>query len=218
MALWHLLTTTDGASAIERIVQTPALHAEVRRAAAVLREKAGGAGRDGVVRALFPLVSVYGLSDRSEVEWAKFWRAYQDALGDLPYSALQAGAAAYNRSPDSEFFPKPGPLRDLAIQHNTLGIAAARAHRAASTEAPGREFTEDERRRNREAVSRMLDDYRARFADHKAAVEAEKPKHQCAQAPTDERGLTARMRQHMARPTDPHEYADELRKAAGDAA
>lgn len=89
------------------------------------------------MRVLSPMLSVYGVPDRSEAEWAAFWQIFVDALGDLPVEALEGAVRAWNRLPDSRHFPDPGPFRALAIRANTAAVAAWRARKAAE-QAPAR--------------------------------------------------------------------------------
>lgn len=88
-------------------------------------------GDKAVVALLAPMVAVYGVADRSKAEWAAFWRLYIAALADLPLSALRTGVDDYVAQPDSEFFPKPGPLKALCEKHAIpLRMAANRARKA----------------------------------------------------------------------------------------
>lgn len=96
---------------------TPTLQAEARsalpRVEEIARRPAGEAGVRAVVGRRFAL---YPQADRSDAEWAAWWEDYYDALADLPMVALEAAMAAYVRDPASEFLPKPGKLRDLAMR------------------------------------------------------------------------------------------------------
>lgn len=101
------------------------------RVAAALEARAQPAGREAVIAALAPMVTLYGVPDKTEAEWRAFWKFYADALGRLPIEAVKAGANAYVNLPDSEFFPKPGPLKKLCEKAaEELYTALGRARRA----------------------------------------------------------------------------------------
>jgi len=55
-----------------------------------------------------------------------FWRFYTDALGDQPLESLKAGVDEYVRHGDSEFFPKPGPLKAICEKH-AMPLAKAKS-------------------------------------------------------------------------------------------
>lgn len=95
--------------------------------------RAAPAGREEIVAALAPMVTLYGVPDKTEAEWRGFWRFYVEALGNLPIEAIKAGAKAYVNEPTSEFFPKPGPLKALCSKAaEELFRAVGRARRALS--------------------------------------------------------------------------------------
>ncbi|MDB5438483.1 MAG: hypothetical protein JWM33_910, partial [Caulobacteraceae bacterium] len=78
--------------------------------------------------ALSPLVLVYGVGEAARS--AAFWGVYVETLSGLPAEALRAAAADYAAGAGAEFFPKPGPLKALALKHaEPLRRAAARAAR-----------------------------------------------------------------------------------------
>lgn len=67
--------------------------------------------------------------DRSEGEWAAFWRPYLSVLQGLPMSTLEAALdrwhkrvdlpASMQRQAAVRFFPQPGDIYELAIAHRT---------------------------------------------------------------------------------------------------
>lgn len=84
-------------------------------------------GPEGVISALAPLVLVFGTTEAAKSP--TFWTIYVDALADLPGYALDAGIRAYVRQADANWFPRPGPLRDLAekaVPKAVLGLHRAR--------------------------------------------------------------------------------------------
>src|SRR3569833_132070 len=84
------------------------LLAEMIKVAPRIAGHAEPCGEKAVIAELAPMVVLYGVPDKSEKEWATFWRFYTDALNDLPLAALRAGVKEYIARGDSEFFPKPG--------------------------------------------------------------------------------------------------------------
>lgn len=112
--LWRRLTEHSSFQyACEELVADDRCLAELRQVADRIEAHAAPCGPKAVAAELAPLVTIYGVADRSEGEWAAFWRFYTEALQDLPLAALRNGVKAYVAQPDSEFFPKPGPLKAL---------------------------------------------------------------------------------------------------------
>jgi hypothetical protein len=100
-----------------------------------LEAHAKGCGAKAVIAELMPLVTLYGVPDRSEKEWTMFWRFYIDTLGELPIEALRRGVAEYVERKDSEFFPKPGPLKAICAEHaGPVWKAVGRVRRALQIE------------------------------------------------------------------------------------
>lgn len=126
--LWKLLTGREPnyLDNTARVARDPALKAEVIAALPDIVRLAAPCGPKFVIGALMPLVAVFGVGDRSQAEWAAFWRFYTDALSDMPAEAVTAGIKAYVHKPDSEFFPKPGPLRALVEEAGHPVICAKR--------------------------------------------------------------------------------------------
>lgn len=113
-ALWQRLTSNlPFEQAINELAGDDACRAELVAVGERIRRHAEPCGSKAVIALLTPLVSLYGVPDKSEAEWRAFWRFYTEALGELPLEALKAGVDDYVNKPDSEFFPKPGPLKAL---------------------------------------------------------------------------------------------------------
>jgi hypothetical protein len=130
--LWQRLTDQHGPAFEQATMELAHFHrSELQEVANRLAKHAEPCGGPAVMQALMPLISLYGVPDKSEAEWAAFWRFYLEALSDLPAAALKAGVAQYVARADSEFFPKPGPLRAicdaLAVP---VRMAESRARRA----------------------------------------------------------------------------------------
>lgn len=114
-ALWQRSTDRrlSFADAVKDIAADPKLASELAQARHRLEHAAAPATREQIATILAPMARMYGLKDRSEAEWRTFWEFYVKALGDLPLEAIAAGADDYVERADSEFFPKPGPLKEL---------------------------------------------------------------------------------------------------------
>jgi hypothetical protein len=105
------------------------LVAEAREIAQVLNVRQAPCGRAIVSAMLMPLVSIYGLPERSEIEWTAFWMLYGEALHVLPREALAEAIVLYNR--EGKHFPKPGELFKLASpMAERIRVAAWRTKQA----------------------------------------------------------------------------------------
>jgi hypothetical protein len=130
-ALWRRLT--DKHIHFEQVTKELAHYCrdELERVADRLAKHAEPCGGAAVIANLTPLVTLYGVSDKSAAEWKTFWRFYIEALGELPLEALADGVSDYVARRDSEFFPKPGPLKSICDEHATsIRTAVGRARRA----------------------------------------------------------------------------------------
>lgn len=130
--LWRQLTDPDlgWAAGSKLAAQTPS-RSELLMVAEALEIRGAPAGDKAVIAMLTPLVSLYGVSDKGPAEWRVFWKFYINALQDLPREALEAGAADYVSRGDSEFFPKPGPLKAICQRKAEMLLTAlGRARRA----------------------------------------------------------------------------------------
>ena len=120
------------ADAVKEIASDPGLVPELAQAKHRLELAATPARRDQIAAILAPMARMYGLKDRSEAEWKTFWEFYVRALGDLPLECIEAGVADYVERSDSEFFPKPGPLKELCRKRaEPLLMALGRVRAAA---------------------------------------------------------------------------------------
>lgn len=119
------------ADAIRDLSEDASIRGELVIAAQRLAKHAEPCGASWVAQTLGPLLTLYGVADKSEEENRTFWGFYIDALGDLPREAVKAGVAEYVADSKSEFFPKPGPLKAICERHAMkLRMAANRAQRA----------------------------------------------------------------------------------------
>lgn len=158
-----------------------------------LLARAAPCGDERVRRALQPLILVYGASEATKAP--AFWEAYYAALSGLPVEALARGVKDYLAAADSEFFPKPGPLRALCEKHaEPIFKAASRAKRATEVPSVGRTPPTEE---EKAAVANMLGEFTSRIAER--AHVAVRPPLPSTAGKVDERGVTAEMRALMAR-------------------
>jgi len=177
---------------VEQIRAVPVLHEEARRIAPVLARLTKPCGDQAVIEALKPLVLVYGMGDQAKAP--AFWQVYTKQLSDLPLEALRHAVDDYAGRGDSVFFPKPGPLRDMALRRaEPVYKAASRARKAASLPVLGeRPPATDE---DRERVRRMAAECAAALTRDRPA----KPAFPATPVKTDEHGVTPLMRQAMER-------------------
>jgi hypothetical protein len=132
-ALWQRLTNASltWAEAVHELGSDPAIRNELAIASTKLARHAEPCGSKAVAIVLGPLLTLYGVADKSTAEAKAFWGFYIDALSGLPLEALKAGVAEYVADPKSEFFPKPGPLKAICDRHAVpLRMAANRAAKA----------------------------------------------------------------------------------------
>lgn len=130
--LWRRLTDDRLGffDAVAELRGDPEAAREIAASLPALERHNEPAGAKAVVAALAPLVTLYGVTDRSEAEWKTFWGFYTRVLAEIPAEALKAGVEDYVANPASEFFPKPGPLLALCnARAAPLRIAISRARR-----------------------------------------------------------------------------------------
>lgn len=130
-ALWRRLTERGTYFQQAAMELAHYCRAELEQTASRLERHAEPCGAQPVIAGLTPLVTLYGVSDKTEAEWKTFWRFYIEALGELPLEALKDGIADFVSRGDSEFFPKPGPLKAICNEYAVpIRTAVGRARRA----------------------------------------------------------------------------------------
>jgi hypothetical protein len=132
-ALWRRLTSENltWSDAIRDLAEDPTISGELTVVAKQLARHVEPCGGKWVISLLAPLLTLYGVSDKTEAEAAAFWGFYIDALGGLPREAVKRGVADYVAAGNSEFFPKPGPLKALCERHAIpIRMAENRARKA----------------------------------------------------------------------------------------
>lgn len=114
------------------------LLAEAAAALPRLRQYATtAAGEEGVREVIGRRFALYPQPKRTDAEWAMWWTDYFDVLSGIPRCALEAGMAAWIAEPTSEFLPKPGRLRELALNgHDPVFQAIDRARAAGAWRPP----------------------------------------------------------------------------------
>jgi hypothetical protein len=110
----------------------PTIAKDLQIACGRLEHAAAPASSEQIITALAPMVTLYGVADRQPAEWKAFWGFYVRALGDLPIEAIHAGVQDYIERAGSEFFPKPGPLKEICRVHAIPVLMALGRARAAS--------------------------------------------------------------------------------------
>lgn len=184
--------------AIRHIADDPQLRAEAVCNLPVLKAAAHQkAGREGVMEVIGKRFALYPQPNRSEGEWAAWWADYVDVLADLPWHALEAGMAAYVRDGKSEFMPKPGKLRDLAMTTPArVALAYNRAKKVAELEAPKRFEPLPNYELPKVDVKTMAAEYEKKASRPIQRAATNLPS---IAGKTDEGGLTPQMRALLAR-------------------
>jgi len=184
---------------VRELARNPVMLAEARQALPQLRAAATApAGEDGVRRVIGRRLVTFPQARMNDAQWAAWWESYYETCADLAEEALEAGMAAWVRDPQSQWMPKPGKLRELAL---STPNRAARAYGRVT--AALRLVEERDGRRSgspvdRENLSKLMADFRARMSANRPQ-EPEKPKSQPIHGETDESGLTAAMREVLGR-------------------
>jgi hypothetical protein len=128
----QLLNEPSSERAIAEIALTPALRDEARAILPALQAKATRrAGMEGVRNVIGRRIGLYPMPDMGEGAMKEWWGAYFDVLSDVPLASLEAAMRAWVAKPDSQFMPKPGQLRQLALSTPSAAIQAYERAKAA---------------------------------------------------------------------------------------
>jgi hypothetical protein len=162
--------------AAEQIVAVPALLEACEQALPALREVVTAkAGNEGVTQVIAPRFALYPQPKRNDAEWEAWWADYFEALAGLSLVSLEAAMKAYVADPDSEFMPKPGKLRELAL--TTPNRAIQRFNRAqAAVRLAQAPRPVDGPKPDADQVRAMMADFDARIAAKTTTRTAEPPK------------------------------------------
>lgn len=201
-----LLDERSDHTAIETIRKSDILKAEARKLVPELRDAAlrpaTAAEIKGIVGQRFEL---FPQPKRDEGQWAAWWADYFEALAGLTPYAVEAGMAAWVRSPEAEFMCKPGKLRELATTvPNDNRWARAHMRAAAATRDPV--HIEEPKAQPTPAERPSKEEMAAVLADFRQKMQAKDRLHQVAlkrrpspQAKVDETGISAESRALMER-------------------
>lgn len=202
---WLLVERSDQ-QAIETINRSDILRAEAEQAMPALREAAlTPATEDQIRQIIGARFALFPQPQRNDGQWAAWWADYYDALRGLTPYAVEAGMAAWVRSPEAEFMAKPGKLRELALtvpNENVWARAHRRAQIAARPVATRQEPSEpepEEKRPSPEEVKAMLADFRMKMAEKDTFRDIRAKIRPSPQARVDETGISAEARALMAR-------------------
>ena len=212
MHSWLLVEPSDH-KAIDVIGKSALLKAEALAAIPALRAAAlTPATEQQIMATISQRFALFPQPQRNPAEWAAWWADYFDALSGLTAPAVEAGMAAWVKSPDAEWLCKPGKLRELAatVPNNNRWL---RAHRLATTAClePIRDHEEPiTAKRERQSA----DEIAALMADFNAKMKAKAPPPVSRTrmipppcAPVDDRGVSEEMRALLAKqnPSLPHQ-------------
>ena len=132
--MWNSLTSNSGGKGwfqrIDDLRSEPAAVEQLRALLPALEAADQPASLNQVMVAISEIATIFPLSDQSSGEWKIKAKFYANALAGLPISAIEAGIADYVNRPDSQYWPKPGPLKAICEQHALPTRAALRLAKA----------------------------------------------------------------------------------------
>lgn len=169
------------------------------------------AAPETIVAVLARRFALFPQPERPESEWDAWWYDYVQTLDGLAESAIEAAMLAYVKLPDSEFFPKPGRIRELAFTAPNdaaraffrartflTTIAWQEANRQRALNEPEEAAPEQRTEATLQSVQNMLKGYREKMAE-RSAMMPKPPPGPYIGGPADERGITPLMRAWIAR-------------------
>ena len=200
-----LLDERSDAAAIETIRKSPILQEQGK---AILRDLVDESRKTATLDQIKSIVgqrfALFHQPHRSEAEWTAWWADYLDALSDLTPFAIEAGMAAWVRSPEAEWMCKPGKLRELAKTVPNGNRWAKAAHRVLKA-LPSPEDEKpapipDSERPSPEQVAEAMAEFKRVMAEKdplaKIKAKASRP---TPSASVDETGVSEEMRQLLSR-------------------
>lgn len=199
-----LLAEPSEHKAREVIAASPLLRQEAQAAIPALKAAAMAPATVDQIKAIISQrFALFPQPQRNDLEWAAWWADYIDALAGLSAPAVEAGMAAWVRSPDAEWMCKPGKLRELAMG-TPNNNRWARAHRiaVAATIEPIRDMDPDTPKTAKidaAQVSKLMEDFHREIA-----AKAPPPVTRARTAPTpqakvDESGMSPEARALLQR-------------------
>jgi hypothetical protein len=198
-----LIDETSDHKAISTIAASEILRREAEAAMPALRAAAlRPATRDEIKRIVGQRFELFPQPKRDDGQWAAWWADYFDALEGLTPFAVEAGMAAWVRSPEAEFMCKPGKLAELAKTTANVNRWAKAHYRAEHATAPAREAavqpsepTRPEDRPTAEEVARVMADLKQKLEERDPWREMKsKAARPTPSAAVDETGVSAEMR------------------------
>lgn len=142
---------------------------------------------------------------RNDGQWAAWWADYYDALRGLTPYAVEAGMAAWVRSPEAEFMAKPGKLRELAMtvpNENVWARAHMRATKATrqnAADTPDQASAKPVERPSQEQMKSLMDDFRQCMSAKDGVRDTRSKRRPSPQARIDDTGISAEARALLAR-------------------
>ncbi len=201
---WLLGEPSDH-KAVEVITKSAILKAEARDALPALRAAAlTPATEDQIKATISQRFALFPQPQRNDAEWAAWWADYFDALSGLTAPAVEAGMAAWVKSPDAEWLCKPGKLRELAMTtpNNNRWARAARIAIAATIE-PIRDYEKPKtpamEKQDAETVAALMKDFHAQMKAKAPPPVSRTRSIPPPCAPVDETGISAEMRDLLDR-------------------
>lgn len=200
-----LLTERSDRVAIDTIRKSSILLAEAEKAVPALRDAALTPATDAQIRSIIgQRFALFPQPERSDGEWAAWWLAYFDALAGLTPFAIEAGMAAWVRSPDAEFMCKPGKLAELARTVPNDNRWAKAHHRAVEATKPKDEPAApppkaSEHRPTADQVAAMMADFQAKMADKDPFAKMRLKSRPTPSAKVDETGISPEARALLQR-------------------
>lgn len=199
-----LLDERSDTAAIDTIRKSPILQEQAKAVLPSLVDEARKpATLDQIKSIVGQRFALFHQPHRSEAEWTAWWADYLDALSDLTPFAIEAGMAAWVRSPEAEWMCKPGKLRELAKtvpNDNRWAKAADRVLKALPKPDDKPAPIPNEDRPSAEEVAEVMAKFKAVMADKdplaKIKAKASRP---TPSARVDETGVSDEMRQLLSR-------------------
>jgi hypothetical protein len=164
-------------------------------------EATAKAGDEGVKAVIGRRFVLYPQPQRTEGEWVAWWGEYYSLLSDLPLSSVEAAMRAWTTKPESEFLPKPGKVREMALSTPTRALRRlkradmALAYRPEPKYAPSTPEEIAASEKMREDVAQLLADTISKLG---GGPDAERPKVRPNFAQVDETGISDAMRKLLA--------------------
>lgn len=200
-----LLDETSDQTAIKTIAASEILRREAEDVMPALKTAAlRPATRDEIERIIGQRFELFPQPKRDAGQWAAWWADYVEVLDGLTPFAIEAGMAAWVRSPEAEFMVKPGKLAELAKTAPSQNRWAKAYYRAERATAPIRDFTDPPQpksptpatdRPSPEAVAALMAEFHKVMQDKDPIAKMQLKRKPPPCAKVDETGVSAEMRE-----------------------